>query len=425
VSSRAVRGATLIDGTGRDPVRHATVLIEDGRILAVGKDHKISVPDSAEVIDAGDRTLLPGMIDCHVHVMSNPSTIERELSVPPSLALLQCIPRLQATLNAGFTTVRDAGGAPLGIKLAIEQGIIAGPRMQVSVTALCQTGGHGDPFTPSCLLLSVPLPDVPPSVVDGVEAMRQRVRELLRAGAEWIKICTSGGVLSQTDVPSFSQYTPSEIEVAVVEARAVGKSVMAHALGTQGIKNAIAAGVKSIEHGVWLDEEAIELMKARDVYLVPTLIAPIQVARQSERDGAANPGRESNRVESMIDDHARSFQAAYRAGVKIATGTDSGVGPHGENAEELALMVNSGMSPMDAIISATSRAAALLGVAHSLGTLEGGKVADLLLVNGNPLDNIDILRDSTRITLVMKDGQVLKDLTNQIQNTDVLEASQA
>jgi imidazolonepropionase-like amidohydrolase len=423
VSSRAFRGATLIDGTGRDPITNATVLIEDGRIVSVGKDQKISVPDDAEVIDADGRTLLPGMIDCHVHIMASGVDLARELATPPSLALLQCVPRLQATLDAGFTTVRDAGGAPLGLKLAIEQDIVAGPRMQISITALSQTGGHGDSFTRSCIQLAVPMPDVPAGVVDGIEPMRQRVREILRAGADWIKICTSGGLLSQTDVSSLPQFTQAEIESAVSEAAAANKLCMAHALEPRGIRNAISAGVTSIEHGVWLDDGDIELMKARDVYLVPTLMAPIQALRQLERAGASRSGWESKRAEVMIEDHAGSFRRAYLAGVKIAMGTDSGVGPHGQNAEELSVMVKYGMSPMDAIVSATSRAAALLGLHDRLGTIEAGKIADLVLLDGDPLERIDILRDTTRISMVMKDGQVFKDVTEQIENTDVLEAS--
>jgi imidazolonepropionase-like amidohydrolase len=426
VSARAIRGATLIDGTGRDPVRNATVLIQDGRIISVGRDGQVSVPDGTEFIDADGRTLLPGMIDCHVHIMSQGFNIMRELSTPPSLALLQCIPHLRATLDAGFTTVRDAGGAPLGVKMAVEQGILPGPRMQISVTVLSQTGGHGDPFTRSCIHLAVPLPDVPGGVVDGIEPMRQRVREILRAGADWIKICTTGGVLSQTDAPSASQFTVAEIETAVYEAQADGgKQCMAHAQGTQGIKNAITAGVKSIEHGIWLDEEAIELMKQRDIFLVPTLVAPLQVIRQSERDGGAMPPWGVQKARAVAKDHAQSFRQAHEAGVKIAMGTDSGVGPHGENAEELELMVDHGMTAMDAIVSSTSRAATLLGVQDQFGTIESGKIADVLLVDGNPLDTIGILRDTTKITMVMKDGQVFKDVTQNIENTDLLEATQA
>ncbi|HEX6508287.1 MAG TPA: amidohydrolase family protein, partial [Chloroflexota bacterium] len=253
MSTRAFRDALLIDGTGRAPAEHATVLVEDGRIVAVGPNSRIQVPDDTEIIDAAGRALLPGLIDCHVHVMSQGFNILRQLATPPSLKLLQCIPHLRATLDAGFTTIRDAAGAPLGVKLAVEQGIIAGPRMQISVTALSQTGGHGDHFTRACIHLDVNLPDVPFGVVDGVEPMRQRVREILRAGADWIKMCTTGGVLSQTDTPASSQFTVAEIEAAVYEARADGgKQCMAHAQGTQGIKNAVRAGVRSIEHGIWL-----------------------------------------------------------------------------------------------------------------------------------------------------------------------------
>lgn len=426
MSTRAIRGATVIDGTGRDPIRNATVLDEDSRILRVGRDEQVSVPIHAETIDAAGRTLLPGMIDCHVHVMSQGFDLMRDLATPPSLTLFQAIPHLQATLDAGFTTVRDAGGAPLGVKMAIEQGLIPGPRMQVSITVLSQTGGHGDPFTRSCVAIHVPWPDVPSGIVDGVESVRKRVREVLRAGADWIKICASGGVLSQADAPGSSQFTVAEIEAAVYEARAAGgKHCMAHAQGTQGIKNALAAGVRSIEHGIWLDEEAIALMKNLDVFLVPTLVAPHQVVRKAGQDGGAMPPWGTKDAHRVLADHAQSFHLAYQAGVKIAMGTDSGVGPHGQNAEELALMVSHGMTSMDAILSTTSRAAELLGIQDSLGSIEPGKIADILLVDGDPLTDISVLRDTMKISMVMKDGQVFKDLARSIDHTDLLEAVQA
>lgn len=407
----AVRGATLIDGTGHDPIANATVLVEDGRIVAAGPQHTMSVPADATTIDADGLTLLPGLIDCHVHVMSQGFDILRELGVPPSLGILRCIPHLQATLEAGFTTVRDAGGAPLGVKMAVDEGIIPGPRMQISVTVLSQTGGHGDPFTRACIHLHVASPDVPYGVVDGVEPMRQRVREVLRAGADWIKLCTSGGVLSQTDAPTASQFTMDEIAAAVHEAAADGgKFVMAHAQATQGIKNALEAGVKSIEHGIWLDEAAIETMKRRNAYLVPTLVAPLQVIRQAELHPGSMPPWGVEKAKKVVADHAESFRRAVQAGVKVAMGTDSGVGPHGENGEELALMVQYGMSPMEALVSTTSRAAELLQISDRVGTVDTGKLADLILVDGDPLARIETLRDPKSVVLVMKDGQVVKDL---------------
>ena len=208
--------------------------------------------------------------------------------------------------------------------------------MQVAITILSQTGGHGDKMMPSGCCLDVIVPDVPPSVVDGVEETRKRVREILRAGADWIKVCATGGVLSPTDLPSSSQFTIEEIAAAVAEGQAHGNiHVLAHAQGTQGIKNAIRAGCKSIEHGIWLDDEAIAMMKANDVYLVPTLVAPLQVLRRAEAHPGTMPEYAVQKSRAVIVDHQASFSRAVAAGVKIAMGTDSGVGPHGENAEEL------------------------------------------------------------------------------------------
>lgn len=414
MTARAIRGATLLDCTGREPERNSTVVIQEGRIVAAGADSEIRVPADAEVVDAAGLTLLPGLIDCHVHVMVEGFNIMRALATPPSLAILRCIPHLHATLEAGFTAVRDAAGAPLGVKMAVEQGIIPGPRMQISVTGLSQTGGHGDPYTRACIHLHVDMPDIPYGVVDGVEPMRQRVREILRAGADWIKLCTTGGVLSQTDVPTASQFTVEEIEAAVYEAKADGgKFCMAHAQGTQGIKNALLAGVKSIEHGIWLDDEAISMMKERDAYLVPTLVAPVQVLRQAERDPNSMPPWGVEKARKVVVDHQASFRRAVEAGVKVAMGTDSGVGPHGENAEEITLMTQNGMAPMEALLATTIRAAELLGMQDEIGTVEAGKLADLVLVEGDPLEDITVLQDRKRIVMVMKDGQVYKDLTRQ------------
>lgn len=404
----ALRGATLIDGSGADPLRDATVLVEEGTITAVGPG--VSIPNNVAVIDAGGLTMLPGLIDAHVHVMSSGHNLTQRLSTPPTLAILKCIPNLNATLDAGFTAVRDAAGAPLGVKMAIEQGIIPGPRMRISITALSQTGGHSDRLTRACIHMHVQMPDVPPSVVDGVEPMRLRVREILRAGADWIKLCTTGGVLSQTDRPASNSFTVEEIATAVYEGQAHGDiEVMAHAQGTQGIKNAILGGVKSIEHGIWLDEEAIEMMKARDVYLVPTLVAPVQVLRQGEADPTAMPPWAVEKSRQVIADHQASFRAAHQAGVKIAMGTDSGVGPHGQNAEELTLMVENGLTPMEALVTTTSRAARLLKMDRDVGTVEAGKLADLILVNGNPLEDITVLQNRDNIVTVMKGGVIYKD----------------
>jgi imidazolonepropionase-like amidohydrolase len=332
----------------------------------------------------------------------------RMLMTPRSLTLLWAVPNSRATLDAGFTTVRDAGGTPIGVRLASEMGFFPAPRMRLSVQILSQTGGHGDPYMPCGAHLHIESGvDIPDPVVDGVDGMRRKVREVLRAGADNIKLCTSGGVLSPGDLPDTPQLTVEEIAVAVYEAGVHGKHVLAHAISTQGIKNAVRAGVRSIEHGCLLDEEAIALIKERGAYLVPTLKAPRDVVAGA----AANriPEEMLAKALRVADAHARSFRAAVEAGVQVALGTDAGVGDHGTNGGEFALMVEHGMTPMQAILAGTAVPSRLLGLADTLGTLEQGKLADLVAVRGDPLADIGILADLERIRLVVKGGDVVRD----------------
>ncbi len=405
-----ILGATLIDGTGHDPISDAAVLIEGGRIRAVGVRAAVAVPQGAQVIEAQGMTLLPGLIDCHVHlaIRSGMSITDRVMT-PPSLGLLYAVPNSRATLEAGITTVRDAGGTPAGVKMAVERGLFPGPRMLVAITILSQTGGHADGYLPCGVNLRLGnFADIPHSVVDGVDEMRKRVREVLRAGADWIKLCTSGGVLSTADDPASPQFTIEEISAAVYEAGTHFKRAMAHAQSTIGIKNALKAGIASIEHGIWLDDEAIEMMKARGVYLVPTLVAPRDVIAFAEATPGALPEVVVQKARAVVADHSASIRKAIQAGVKIAMGTDSGVGPHGRNARELGLMVEHGMTPMQAIVASTSEAAKLLHLDTEVGTLEEGKMADLLLVEGDLLTNITAVEDQGKLALVMKGGQVVK-----------------
>ena len=410
----AITNATIIDGTEHEPYENGTVLIDGEHIRAIGEKNRVEIPRDATVLDAQGASVLPGLIDTHVHMMVEYPDLVRSLNTPPSLSLFQAIPRLRATLHAGITTVRDAGGTPAGVKMAVERGIIAGPRMLVAVSLISQTGGHGDDYYPCCLDLGffgLKLPDLPSGVADGVEQVRQKTREILRAGADWIKLATTGGVLSTADAPTSSQLTVEEIAVAVYEAAAQGKRCMAHAQGTQGIKNALRAGVASIEHGIYLDDEAIELMREKHAYLVPTLIAPIWVAEFAQ----AHPGSISpfmvEKSYAVMDAHKQSFRRAVEAGISIAMGTDAGVGAHGENARELHLMVENGMTPLQAITASTQSAARLLHLDKQLGTLEVGKVADVILVNGQVHQDIQKLVNPANVKLVLKGGEVMKNLT--------------
>ncbi|GCE47493.1 imidazolonepropionase-like amidohydrolase [Thermosporothrix hazakensis] len=407
----ALTNATIIDGTGRDPISGISILIEENRIRAIGKT--IKIPAGTRTIDLQGATLLPGLIDTHVHFLMEYPNMAQYLITPPSLRLFQAIPRMRATLDAGVTTVRDAGGTPAGVKMAVQQGIIEGPRMLISVSIISQTGGHGDGYYPCGCdlgLFGLQLSDVPRAVADGEDEVRKVTRELLRAGADWIKLATTGGVLSTADAPTSAQLTIDEIKTAVYEAAAQGKRCMAHAQGADGIMNAIKAGVASIEHGIYLTDEAIELMLKKSVYLVPTLVAPLDVIDFSHEHPEIVPPMIAAKALQVVEAHQASYRRAIEAGVKIAMGTDSGVGRHGGNGRELSLMVKHGMTPMQSIQASTLHAARLLHLDDQLGTLEEGKRADMIVLSGNPLDDIDLFGNPDNVRLVIKDGRICKNL---------------
>lgn len=388
-------GGRLVDGTGADPA-DADVVVEDGRIVEIGPGL-----DADERVDVGGKTLLPGLFDCHTHVTFSHIDTMRRLQTPFSYRFYEALHNLEATLRIGITTIRDAGGADLGIKQAVEDGLITGPRMQVSLGMISQTGGHGDGWMPSGINLRLEsYPGVPSTLVDGADEMRVKVRELVRMGADVIKVAVSGGVLSPRDKPTHAHFRLEELKVLVEEASAAGIWVMAHAQATAGIKNAIRAGIRSIEHGIYLDDEAIEMMLARGTWLVPTLVAPRGVIDAADA-GAAIPEASVAKAHEVAEIHRASFARAVEAGVKVAMGTDSGVTPHGRNLRELALMVEGGMTPMQAIVATTRSAAELMGLEADLGTLEAGKRADLVVVDGDPLE-VATLAD--RIEAVYQDG---------------------
>jgi len=401
-----IHEATLIDGTGRDPVVGASVVIEGTRIMAVGRNQ--AVPRDATVIDGAGLTVMPGMIDCHVHLTSSAQSMQQRILTPYSLTIAQAFANAKTTLESGFTTARDAGGTPRGVKMAIDQGLFPGPRLRIAVGALSQTGGHGDATMPSGMTLRVPDPEHPLTVVDGIEPVRRATRELLRAGADQIKVHTSGGVLSPNDEPGATGFSPDEIAVIVYEAGAAGRTVMAHAQAAQGIRNAVLGGIASIEHGIYLEDDVIEEMKRRGTYLVATLVAPLWVIRRAESDPASVPPYALRKAQEVLSAHHASFRKAVAMGVPIAMGTDTGVGPHGTNAEELTLMVENGLPPMQAIVATTRTAAACSRVDHLTGTLEPGKLADLLLVDGDPLADISLLQQKQRLVAILKDGAVFK-----------------
>ena len=404
---RAIAADALLNPATGETTPDAIVLIEDGRVTKAGRRSNTQVPRDAEMVDASGLTLLPGLIDCHVHLTSLGEGLDfaRELTTPPTLELMRAVRAAKRTLEAGFTTVRDAAGSPAGIRMAIDAGYFPGPRMFVTVSALSQTGGHTDSHFMCGADLDIPLPDRPHMTVDGVENMRLRVREVIRAGADWIKLCTSGGVLSPGDQPHHAALTLEEIKAAVEEARTQGRKVMAHAQANAGIKNALKAGVATIEHGIWLDGDAIEMMLDGGNALIPTLVAPHWVIRHAE--AGKMPSYAIDKARAVIDDHKASIRQAIESGVKIAFGTDTGVGPHGSNGEEFLLMHELGMEPIDCIRAATTVAADTIGM-HGVGALDSGSWADVIGVPGDPVADLALLANAENIKLVVKGGEVVK-----------------
>jgi imidazolonepropionase-like amidohydrolase len=402
-------GARLLDGRSPDsPPNGVLVIDEDGRILAAGSEPSTIVPEDAHRIDLGGLTLLPGIIDCHVHLAMKLEPVHDQVQRSATDIVVRALQTGREFLEAGVTTVRDAGYAPAGIKRAFASGAFPGPRTQVSCQPLSQTGGHGDDWTPSGAVIATEMSDLPPGIADGPDAVRRAARLQIRAGADWIKVMATGGVLSAADTPDASQFTEEEIRAIVEEARAAGiKGTLAHAEGTAGIKNALRAGISSIEHGDLIDEEGIDLMLARDVPLVPTFTVNFALMDEGRIARGEVPPWAIEKMRYLFERQQRSFRHAVERGVRVVMGTDSFNGMY--PPAELAYMSEYGLGPFRAIQAATTEAAKLLGLSDEVGTLEPGKLADLVAVSGDPLSEPELWRDPARIVFVMQGGRVVAD----------------
>jgi imidazolonepropionase-like amidohydrolase len=400
-----IRVGTLIDGTGAPAVRDAVVTFENGRIEAVTTGPSGGRSGAGEVIDAPGLTLLPGLIDCHDHLASHGYEMAKRwgLDEPRSTSHLRTATVARTILESGYTAVRDAGGLDAGFRVAMNDGLIVGPRLVLSLAIISPTGGLGDRVSPSGHVAPESGdPCLPPSVADGIDAIRTTVRTMVRAGADQIKCATTGGASSRAGHgPRDSEYTLEELKVLVEESHALGRRVMCHALGGQGLRVAIEAGVDSIEHGCYLDEdrELIPMMAEKGIFFVPTLLV-----YEYHRESAAPHVRE--RAHALRAHHRDSVARALEAGVKVVAGTDAGGHGHPPNAGELPLLVAAGLTPMQAIQAATGWAAEAVGLEREIGTLEKGKRADLIAVQGDPLADVSLLAAAARIKLVLKDGGI-------------------
>ena len=390
----AITNIRIVDGLGSSRDKGALLIHED-RITAVGTVRDVRIPRNARRINGRGLTVLPGLIDCHVHLCLGGEadvvgTVEKEFA---QVTLLKAAEMARRTIDAGFTTVRDLGfrdHSVFSLKLAIDSGLLKGPHILAAGLAICMPGGHARFIGRETA---------------GAESVRTAVRDQVLAGAQVIKVIASGGVLTPGTSPDEAQMTIDELRTAVDEARHHGCPVAAHAHGASGMKNAVQAGVHSIEHATLMDDDARAMMKARGVYMVPTLSALATTAACGT--GCGIPASVVEKAKSMVRRHEQSFKKAHTNGLAIALGTDAGTpfNYHGDNAQELERMVRLGMTPMEALIAATSSAARLLRIDRERGTIEVGKVADLLIVEGNPARRIDLLMRKTRIAGVMRGGQ--------------------
>jgi imidazolonepropionase-like amidohydrolase len=405
-----LKNATIIDGTGADPVSNGTVVVEDDRIKEVLRGSPGRVPSDAQRIDCRNQTLLPGLIDVHVHLGAVDANImEQQRLYHPSMLVIRTLRVIQEALDQGFTTVRDAGGADAGYREAQRQGLIPGPRIFVSGCALSQTGGHGDFRLPTEVRSpSQDLAGVGTRICDGVDEVRRGAREQLRRGADFIKVMGGGGCMSPGDEIDTSQYSPDELRAAVFEAESVGTYVAAHVYSSRSIRNCVSAGVRTLEHCNLMDESAAKAVKDAGAFMVPTLVTYEMISRTGRSLGI--PENNVRKINEARDRGLEAVAMARKLGVRIASGSDL-LGPMQRfKGMELELKARV-LGPMGTIVATTKTNAELLRKEKDLGAIEGGKLADLILVAGDPLKDIGIFQQyQEKISLIVQGGRVYKNI---------------
>jgi imidazolonepropionase-like amidohydrolase len=405
-----VRAGHLFDGTGDGVRDNVVIVIQDDRIQTVSPAASASLPPGATVIDLSNATVLPGLIDCHTHLGARADRYDEiyRFKDTPFQSAFAAVVHARKTLEAGFTSVRDVGSPPflaVDLRNSINEGLVPGPRIVASGPPISITGGHGDlnNYSPQTRVSMFP-EERDFAIADGVDQVRHVVRAQVKYSVDVIKIIASGGVLSKGDSPGAPQYTPEELKAAADEAHMAGRKIAAHAHGTQGIKNAILAGIDSVEHSSLIDDEGIRLAKEHGTYLVMDIYNDDYILGKAKDFGLPQENIDKEKMVGRLQ--RENFQRAVKAGAKMAFGTDSGVYPHGDNAKQFFYMVKFGMTPAQAIRAATTGAADLIGRSKDVGSIETGKFADLIAVTGDPLRDVRALEN---VGFVMKGGAVYKD----------------
>ena len=382
------------------------VLIEDNLIKEVSSQ-KINTKDNVKIIDGGDNYLLAGFIDCHTHIFAKGFYKQENMSNPLGIHFYNAVPHSLQTINAGITTIRDCGSADLSFKLAQQRGLFIAPKVHLSITPLVMTGGHFDLLLPSGWDMEIMYPGFPKGRCDGIEEVLKKTREVKRAGADFIKVMCSGGVLTTNTSPEFAQFNKKELKTIVCEANANDMKVSAHCHSLNGMNNCIDAGFSSIEHGTFIDKKTACKMVKKNVSLVPTLLVHQFLYKSGFPAWDNYADEKTAKLKEIVKVHKENISVAYEEGVNILMGTDSGVIPHGHNLEELVHLTDIGMSEDEAIASGTVKAAEFIGH-NNLGLVKENYIADLILVNSNPLEDISILSDNGNVLKVMQDGKIVK-----------------
>jgi imidazolonepropionase-like amidohydrolase len=399
----------LFDATSDNLLEKSLIVVKGNRIQQVGPASATAIPAGAEVIDLSAFTVLPGLIDCHTHLGMRADRYDEiyDFKDSPFNHAFAAVVNARKTLEAGFTTVRDVGSDPflaVDLRNSIDEGLVAGPRIVASGPGISITGGHGDlnNYSPQTRVMMFP-EERDYAIADGVEQIRHVVRAQVKYGVDVIKILATGGVLSRGDSPGAAQYTLEELKVAAQTAHMAGRKIAAHAHGTEGIKNSILAGIDSVEHASLIDDEGIRLAREHGTYLVMDIYNDDYILSEAPKFGLTEEKVKKEKEVGRLQ--RENFQRAIKGGAKMAFGTDAGVYPHGDNARQFAYMVKYGMTPAQALRAATSSAADLLGRSQDLGTIQPGKFADIIAVQGDPLGDVRALE---HVTFVMKGGVVVK-----------------